>query len=187
VLNVTFIFQETAKEGKPMKRFIIGTVMLAGFLVGVFGTPAFAQNIRADLEGFEEVPAVSSGAKGQFRGRIRDKGTAIDYTLSYSGLEETVSQAHIHFGQQGVVGGISVWLCETTAPFEDPANLAPTCPQEGQVKGTLTAANVIGPSGQGIAAQEFDELIRAIRNGVAYVNVHSLPTFGGGEIRGHIK
>jgi hypothetical protein len=170
-----------------MKRFIIGTVMLAGLLVGVFSTPVFAQNIRAELEGFEEVPAVSSTAKGLFRGRIRDKGTAIDYTLNYSGLEGTVSQAHIHFGQQGVVGGISVWLCETTDAFQDPAGLAPTCPQEGEVKGTLTAANVIGPIGQGIAAQEFDELIRAIRNGVAYVNVHSLPTFGGGEIRGHIK
>jgi hypothetical protein len=169
-----------------MKRFIIGTVMLAGFLVGVFSTPVFAQNIRAELEGFEEVPAVSSEAKGLFRGRIRDKSTAIDYTLSYSGLEGTVSQAHIHFGQRGVNGGISVWLCETDA-LQDPAGLAPTCPQEGEVKGTLTAANVIGPSGQGIAAQEFDELIRAIRQGVAYANVHSLPTFGGGEIRGQIK
>jgi len=110
----------------------------------------------------------------------------IEYTLSYSGLEGTVSQAHIHIGQKGVNGGISVWLCETQA-LQDPAGLAPTCPQEGEVKGTLTQANVIGPSGQGVGANEFDELISAILNGVTYANVHTLPNFGGGEIRGQIR
>jgi hypothetical protein len=33
---------------------------------------------------------------------------------------------------------------------------------------------------------EFDELVRAIRAGVTYVNVHS-ETFPGGEIRGQLK
>ena len=49
--------------------------------------------------------------------------------------------------------------------------------------GTRTAADVVGPAGQGIAAGEFEELVRALRAGVTYANVHS-QQFGGGEIRG---
>jgi hypothetical protein len=105
--------------------------------------------------------------------------------LSYSGLLN-VGQARIHFGQTGVNGGISVFLCQTTTN-SDPTNLAPTCPsQAGTVLGTVTAANIIGPAGQGIAAGELAELIQAIRNGTSYVNVHTA-AFPGGEIRGQIK
>ena len=45
---------------------------------------------------------------------------------------------------------------------------------------------MIGPANQGIAAGEFDELVRAIRAGVTYANVHS-EKFPGGEIRGQIE
>jgi len=44
---------------------------------------------------------------------------------------------------------------------------------------------VIGPSSQGVAAGEFDELIRAIRAGATYVNVHST-LYPPGEIRAQI-
>jgi hypothetical protein len=43
----------------------------------------------------------------------------------------------------------------------------------------------VGPAGQGIAAGEFDELVRAIKAGVTYANVHS-EMFPGGEIRGQL-
>lgn len=36
---------------------------------------------------------------------------------------------------------------------------------------TVTAADVIGPSGQGVAAGEFEEVLTAMRAGVAYANV----------------
>jgi hypothetical protein len=44
---------------------------------------------------------------------------------------------------------------------------------------------VIGPVPQGITPGEFDELLEAIRAGVAYVNVHT-STFPAGEIRGQL-
>ena len=44
---------------------------------------------------------------------------------------------------------------------------------------------MIGPSGQGITPEEFEELLDAIRGGVAYVNVHT-DNFPTGEIRGQL-
>jgi hypothetical protein len=54
------------------------------------------------------------------------------------------------------------------------------------VSGTITPASVIGPAAQGIQAGEFAELVRALRAGAAYANVHTT-TFPGGEIRGQIS
>jgi len=146
---------------------------------------------KATLQGFNEVPATSTGASGKFRMEIGEGGTSITYTLNYSGLEGGVRQAHIHFGQRSVAGAIVVFLCQTTFN-PDPTGHAPTCPQSGTVTGTLTAANMTTLAvAQGIAPGEFAELVRAIRGGVTYANVHSAGTgvpanFAGGEIRGQI-
>jgi hypothetical protein len=90
--------------------------------------------------------------------------------------------AHIHFGQPGVNGGVIVWLCTAgpTAPAGTPA-----CPQSGTVTGTLTPSSVVGPSGQGITAGEWNEFLAAVRKGLTYANVHST-IFPAGEIRGQL-
>jgi hypothetical protein len=44
---------------------------------------------------------------------------------------------------------------------------------------------VVTQAGQGISAGEFAEVIRAIKAGNAYANIHSA-TFTGGEVRGQI-
>ena len=138
------------------------------------------------MTGYEEVPAVSTVATGEFQSRISDDETQIDYELSYSDLEGAVTQAHIHFGQRSVNGGISVWLCGNPGPGVVPPPGTPACPPSpATVTGSLTASNVVGPAGQGIAAGEFAELIRAIRAGRTYANVHTTK-FPGGEIRSQI-
>ena len=163
--------------------------------------------LKATLSGFEEVNApagagaVSTGASGSFEGEISRDGTSITYTLSYTGLEGDVRQAHIHLGQRGVTGGIVVFLCQTTVN-PDPTTHAPTCPQSGTVSGTLTKANVTNRADaqgiestatQGSTDAEFAEFVRAIRAGVTYANVHSANAggvatkFNSGEIRGQIK
>lgn len=162
--------------------------LMAG--IALLSQPAAADGNRAQfvftrLVSYQEVPAVSSPASGHFRATIDDEAGTIAYQLSYSGLTGDVRQAHIHFGQHSVNGGVSVFLCQTAAN-PDPTGLAPQCPQSGTVSGLLQAANIVGPAGQGIAAGEFAELIAAIRAGVAYVNVHT-STFGGGEIRGQLR
>ena len=109
------------------------------------------------------------------------------YELRYSGLEGDVTQAHIHFGQNHTVGGIVVWLCQTAAAPAPPSVAAstPTCPQQGTVTGTIGPAQLLAQDAQGIASGEFNELIRAIRAGATYANVHS-SLFPPGEIRGQI-
>ena len=172
-----------------MNKLAIGVLVAFAALLAMPNVPVQADGdgtrISARLRGFDEVPAVSTTASGEFHGKISKDETSVEYELSYQNLEATVTQAHIHFVQKGVAAGISVWLCQTVTNH-DPTNLAPTCPQSGEVTGTFTAANVIGPAGQGIAAMEFAELLHAIRRGVTYANVHS-SKFPGGEIRGQIK
>ena len=137
---------------------------------------------RARLSGFQEVPALASAATGTFEAKLSP--SSFTFELSYRGLEAGATQAHIHFGQKAVNGGISVFLCSNLG--NGPAG-TPPCPSPGgTVTGTVTAANVIGPLGQNISPGQFEELMRAMRGGVTYANVHS-SKFPAGEIRGQIK
>jgi hypothetical protein len=151
---------------------------------------------RAQLSGYSEVPSsLSTPSRGQFYAVLNKEGTELTYWLSYSGFTVTVNQSHIHFGQHHTNGGISVWLCKNsslTPPIvpADPivAGQTPEC-QQGEtampITAAITAADVVGPGGQGIAVGEFAEILAAMRAGIAYVNVHSA-SFPGGEIRGQI-
>ena len=163
-------------------RVTIGLVAVAALSVG--GSNAGAQsgrkNFRAELEGAQETPAISTEATGEFRARLDDSGTQLEYELQYSGLEGgNTLFAHVHIGQTGVAGGVMFFLCGGGGK--------PACPNgEATITGSVTAPNVIGPAGQGISAGQFDEAIRAMRSGLAYANVHTV-TFASGEIRGQLK
>ena len=155
----------------------LGVVVIAG--AAVAGDRA---KVKTTLTGYEETPlAVSTDGNGTFLATIADGGSAINYELRYADLEGSVTQAHIHFGQEGITGGISAFLCTNLGNGPAGTQACPAAP--ATVTGTITAADVIGPTGQGIAAGELDELVSAIRAGVAYANVHST-TYPIGEIRG---
>ena len=138
---------------------------------------------RTRLVGIQEVPSISTVGVGTFRVRMVSDD-AFTFRLTYNRLESPITQSHIHFGQRHVAGGISVFLCSNLG--NGPAGTAP-CPgtTSGVVTGTITADDVVGPVPQGITAGEFNELLRAIRAGATYANVHTT-TFPGGEIRGQI-
>ena len=148
------------------------------------------KKISEFLTGYEEVPSVSTTASGTFNARISKDGSQIDWELSYSDLEGAVQQAHIHFGQAGVNGGISVFLCTNLG--NGPAGTQPCPAPPATISGTILAADVspnipatAAARTQGINTGEIDELIRAIRAGATYVNVHST-LWPGGEIRSQI-
>jgi hypothetical protein len=136
------------------------------------------------LSGYEEIPTLSTPANGEFKLSIDRLSQTIDYELSYRGFETPVLQAHIHLGARAFNGGISLFLCTNLG--NGPAG-TPACPTaSGTVSGTLDAADVVGPAGQGIAPGEFDEIVDAIRAGVTYANVHS-EARPGGEIRAQLE
>lgn len=138
--------------------------------------------IKAILEGYQEVPAVSSVGDGELTARINGD-QSVDWELTYTDMESDVTQAHIHFGQRSVNGGISVFLCSNLG--NGPAGTQACPPNGGTISGTFEADDVLGPSAQGIAAGEFDELLQAIRAGATYVNIHTVSR-PGGEIRSQI-
>lgn len=163
-----------------VKLLVLTLVALALAVYSVTGVVAGSEKsrLKASLDGFEETPAVSSTGQGTFEARI--DGDAISYTLTYADLEGTTTLfAHIHLGQRGVAGGVAAFLCGGGGK--------PACPTtSGTVTGTIAMADVIGPAGQGLAPGEFAELVRAIRAGVTYANVHT-NKHPGGEIRGQIN
>ena len=148
-------------------------------------TQGIDSRIQAQLTGYEENLTLSTTGTGSFTAVIT-RDNEIVYELKYADLESDITQSHIHFGRPGINGGIAAWLCGTTA-LPGPAGTPPcVVGREGTVTGTITAASVIGPAGQGIAAGEFDELIAAIRAHATYANVHTNGRQGG-EIRGLVR
>ena len=92
---------------------------------------------------------MSTVASGDFVGMINHDDQSIDYTLTFSGLQGTVQQAHIHIAaQMSVNGSIVIWLCQTaTTPAPAAVSaVTPICPQSGTVTGHITAASVIAGS-----------------------------------------
>lgn len=179
-----------ARRTRLMWAAAVAAVAIAAVVATAIATSG--KNVRGHLEGYQEVPAVSTVAEGSLTARLARGGDSVDYTLSYSGLEDDATQAHIHFGQKSVNGGISVWLCgnpSATPPVvTPPPGFNKPCPlRAGTVTGTFDADDVVGgAAAQGIAAGELAEILRAIRSGVAYANVHS-KKFPGGEIRAQLR
>lgn len=152
----------------------------AAGLASTAGADEGSGKVRAVLNGYQEVVgpgSISTIGSGIFEAKIDRKSQTIEYTMTYT-LENPATQAHIHFAQRHVGGGVSAFLCG--------GGDKPPCPSPGgTVSGIIDPTDVIGPSSQGIEAGSFEELVRAIRAGATYANVHS-SRWPGGEIRGQI-
>jgi len=97
------------------------TILFSLAAIALVCTVTLAQtvvDVRGILTGYEEVPSISTEANGLFNARIARDNRSIDWELSYSNLEGIVQQAHIHFGNTGVNGGIVVFLCSNLAPSQ---------------------------------------------------------------------
>jgi hypothetical protein len=140
------------------------------------------RNFSARLDGWEEDPSQVTTGTGSFRAKV-ESATQISFTLTYKDLEDTnVAQAHIHIGSRHESGGIAAWLCG--------GSTQPPCPPgpTNRVTGTIEAADIAGSAvTQGIDPGSFADLLRAMRRGESYANVHTSPRAPGGEIRGQIR
>ena len=170
-------------EWSKMSR--LGVVLIL-FVILASPMGAAAETVQTDLTGYEETPlTLSTPASAEFKAKITE-GTRIEYELSYRDTESTVTQAHIHLGRPAITGGIVLFLCTNlgNAPATVPTPQA--CPSApATITGALTAADVVTQAAQGVAGGEFAEVVRAIRAGATYVNVHTTGR-PGGEVRGQL-
>jgi hypothetical protein len=133
---------------------------------------AVTERFAARLTGAQEVPPVSTTAEGTARfARVSD--TRMTYRLTASNIDN-VSGAHVHLAPRGMDGPIVVDL-----------RVPASCTVEGtsiNCRGAFTSARLQGP----LEGRSLNALVRAMRNGRTYVNVHTTD-FPDGEIRGQIR
>jgi hypothetical protein len=176
-----------------MKKLAFLVSIALCFSVATVASDDDPNTFKARLRGLGEAPPVATQASGSFTATLSSDGTTLSYTVTYANLNAQVIFSHIHFGFTKEVGGVMVFLCGPAAGaksgpppgFPNP----PACPDttSGTVSGTVTAANVVGPDSQGITpGADFAKVVQAMREGAAYVNVHSTRS-PGGEIRGPVR
>jgi len=136
------------------------------------------ENFSASLAGANEVPPINSTGAADFGMTIQPG--SITFSLTFSGLSSPLVVAHLHFAPSKVAGGVMIFLCGGGGQ--------PACPAatSGTITGTITAANVTGPTTQGIAPGNLDAALEGVRNGLSYANMHTT-MFPGGEIRGDVS
>ncbi len=138
----------------------------------------------APLSGSQEVPAPDTHARGLAKFSVSPDGTTIHFRLIVANIDNVI-MAHIHLAPVGVNGPVVLFLYGPVAPGGGRT--------EGLIsEGSATAADLTGP----LAGQPLTALIDAMKNGNAYVNVHTNDgvdpantgpgDFPGGEIRGQI-
>ena len=172
-----------------MKRYFVWTlaaVVITGAIIsceedddptGLGGSQSF----RAVLSGATEVPANASTATGV--AEISIVGPTLLFRVDVTGLSNP-SAAHIHGPADAATNaGVRVNLCGASG--------VPACPTGTPFTGTLA----VGAAVQ-VAGISYDSLLVLLRNGNAYVNVHTNdgvnpPNTGpgdlsAGEIRGQI-
>jgi hypothetical protein len=138
---------------------MLNRTMLAPLALGaaiVFAGPAFADKMKATLDGKSEVPAVTSAGKGTADLDYDAASKKLSWKLTYSGLSGPATAAHFHGpAETGKNAGVAVAIPNATSS-----------PVEGSA--TLTDAQAAD-----------------LMAGKYYINIHTAAN-PGGEIRGQV-
>jgi glucose/arabinose dehydrogenase len=141
-----------------------------GVVLRIAPTGRPARNFRTHLSGAEEVPPVDTNAQGQANLRFNKDFTELNYKLIVANIDDVVA-AHIHCAPAGVNGPVGVTLFSG----------GPTSPNGILAQGTITAPD----DGNACNWTDLADVLAAIQNGYAYVNVHTI-AHPPGEIRGQL-
>ncbi len=135
------------------------------------------QRLRGGARGLHDAGA-------EVKAEVNRAGTEIRYQLRYRNLEGERDRSRTSTSaRRASTAASSLFLCSNLG--NGPAGTPACPPSPGEVDGTLdrrrrgrpqTAQGIEGPGA-------FDEIVRAMRAGVTYANVHSTK-FPGGEVRG---
>jgi len=135
-------------------RIMLATLAL-GAVVG-FAGPAFADKMKATLDGASEVPPTTTAGKGAADIDYDPASKKLSWKVTYSGLSGPATAAHFHGPAEA----------DKNAGVKVPIPNATSSPAEGSA--TLT-----------------DEQAADLMAGKYYVNVHTAAN-PGGEIRGQV-
>lgn len=176
-----------------LNKFLLAALLVPAFSLALAAQGDDADTFSARLRGLNEVPPVATEATGTFSATLSSDGTTLTYKETYTNLNAPILFSHIHFGFPREATGIMVFLCGPAAGAQGgPPTGTPNPPPcqgttSGTVTGSVTAANVIGPNAQGITpGVDFAKVVQALREGAAYVNVHTMRS-PSGEIRGQVR
>ena len=173
---------------------VVAVLATAALATAMIATGATAHDraglkVRAKMTGYEGLPTLSTAGKGVFKASLNRAGTAITFSETYSGPLTPTRPAARPRSRTSTSARVrspagSAFRARTSATV--PAG-TPACPVPRR-HGYRCDHRGVGDrlAGQGISAGEFAELVRAIRSGNAYVNVHTT-TYPAGEIRGQLS
>lgn len=154
-----------------MRKSIILLSVFTLLLAVVGAAQAQPLNFRTHLSGDNEVPPVDTNAQGQATFQVAPNGNQIDYKLIVANIED-VFAAHIHCAPEGENGPVGVTLFSGS----------PTT-----INGILAQGPILAPDTENRCEwANLADVINAIVNGNAYVNVHTSDN-PGGEIRGQVE
>ncbi len=135
---------------------------------------AKAYTFKAKLTGKEEAKMVDTKAKGEADFKLSKDGRELAYILKVKNIENPTA-AHIHIGKKGEEGVPVVPLFGGAAKKEGKFSGV-------LAKGTITDKDLVGP----LAGKTVGDLEKMIKDGDAYVNVHTKQD-PAGEIRGQVE
>lgn len=132
-----------------------------------------------NLSGAQQVPMNASPAVGSFQLTVDDVADTLSFVMTAFNLQGAVSGAHIHMAPMGSNGAVQFNLIDnadasgavTVGSFAVPNSYALL--GNDKAAGMTTTAM---PLADAINAAPWD----------FYVNLHTLPSYGGGEIRGQL-
>ena len=146
-----------------MKQILTRLLLLCALLGS---STAFADHLRAHLllgatlNGAQEVPAVTTAARGAVSFTLNPTRDTLFISGSFSGLSGPITMAHTHNGFRGVAGPVVTDLFRFI--------------RGNRIQGFLTGADI-----------DRGKLDRYLRGGY-YLNIHTAANMGG-EIRGQIE
>ncbi len=148
-------------------------VLFAVVLTTSLALAAVPTYFKAKLSGTDESPVVATKTSGEAIFKLAKGGKELVYELKVKD-GDNVTAAHIHAGKKGEEGPPVVPIFGGTK-------------KEGMfsgvlAKGTITDKNLVGP----LAGKTLRDLMKMIKEGDAYVNVHTV-AHPAGEIRGQIE
>ena len=156
-----------------MKRALhVGAAMMAALLIGAAAASAQVVVATATLGGGDETPILLSGAAGTAEVAIDTTAKEFAVTLRIFNIPTTTTAGHIHVGSKGIAGPVVL---------DFPAIAG----RLGDFVTAFRAGEASFRANPAIGINTIDDLIQAVANGNAYVNIHTT-TFPGGEIRGQL-